>query len=103
MSSSTARARRVTDVTWRIDVVLASSSCAKANRASAIVELALDDGARVTFECELEALDGLRESVAHVVHDMTWASASVANVDAIGGKARGGYDAIARAVQEKKA
>ena len=95
-----AGAARVTDVSWRVDVTLSTSSAHKVLRPSVVLALRLDDGTTETFECALDRVHALREAVATLLNEMDWAGREVEGVREIGARAQAGFAKIRATIDD---
>mmetsp|Transcript_21974 Transcript_21974/g.30519 ORF Transcript_21974/g.30519 Transcript_21974/m.30519 type:complete len:116 (+) Transcript_21974:129-476(+) len=76
----------LTDVSWRVDVTLATSSLSHVMRPIILMQITLSNGKIHKFEASVEQFHELRHSVARALHEMGVLGPKVEQVVSLGRK-----------------
>eukprot|EP00658_Telonema_sp_P-2_P021280 TRINITY_DN1846_c0_g1_i1.p4 TRINITY_DN1846_c0_g1~~TRINITY_DN1846_c0_g1_i1.p4 ORF type:complete len:131 (-),score=39.79 TRINITY_DN1846_c0_g1_i1:197-589(-) len=70
LSTQVPKLRQISDLRWRVDVHISTSSLRKKMRPSILMQLLFEDGAIKTFECSPEMFQDLRYNVTKLLHEV---------------------------------
>ena len=68
--TSTAHARRLVQLKWRVDVTMTTNTMHRVRKPSILLQFHFDDGRIECTECSVEKFQDLRYNVARMLKDM---------------------------------